>query len=49
MKLVKQAKTEEEARAEERRRLEAAKVKVSPYDIILGKIDLDYQQIPEYM
>ena len=49
LKVVKKTKPEEESKAEDKRRKEVAKAKVSPYDIILGKIDLDYQQIPVYM
>lgn len=44
LKLVKQAPSEEEARSQRNK-----KPRVSPYDIILGKIDLNYQEIPSYM
>ena len=49
LKIVKSARTPEDSKREEKKSKQVEKPKVSPYDIILGKIDLDYQQIPVYM
>jgi hypothetical protein len=49
LKVVKNSKLAEESRAEDKKSRSKDKPRVSPYDIILGKVDLDYQQIPSYM
>lgn len=47
LKTVK-TKGSEDASADERR-AKSSRKRISPYDIILGKIDLNYQEIPTYM
>lgn len=49
LKVVKSTKPTEDPKAEEKKSRGREKPRVSPYDIILGKVDLDYQQIPVYM
>ena len=48
LKLAK-TKSTEDATQDDKRSKSARKPRISPYDIILGKIDLNYQEIPTYM